>query len=247
MSSPDGAHAADTYIDPDGRDSDKFGVVCDQGGRCSGSTSEGGYDKSRKSDRDSMAAAIAEDLSDQYEAAMTPSETANSENAVIALIRIPLFFLMLDDRPAADRNGSGGRDSSVSMGGSGPPPPGRGGRRAARGASAVKVGGKPWRAHKVGEKSCRTGCDSVAADIQRSIGGELGHISPPAGAPWLGGVRDHGGKFVNPAGASGTGWGHHTVVVKNNRVYDALTGPAGEAINTYKSRFQYASALNWSF
>lgn len=48
--------------------------------------------------------------------------------------------------------------------------------------------------------------------------------------------------FKNPAGSAAAGWTDH-VVVKGGRVYDALTGPAGQTIADYKARWAGAAAL----
>ena len=63
----------------------------------------------------------------------------------------------------------------------------------------------------------------------------------------MGGIRNIGGKkFINPAG-QGSAWFEHHVVVKGGKVFDALTGPKGQAIKAYKARWQYSDALNWGF
>ena len=93
------------------------------------------------------------------------------------------------------------------------------------------------------------GCEEVAKAIQKAIGGEIKTIDAVIGG-WehkLGGVRDIGGTiFKNPAGA-GSAWFSHAVVVQGGRVYDGLTGPAGQPINEYKDRWQYKDAIKFGF
>lgn len=119
----------------------------------------------------------------------------------------------------------------------------------------VLIAGKSWRAHKVGESACRSGCDEIAEEIQRTLGGDLKTIKPrkTPGLPdprdrVLGPVRDEvGSPFKNPAGDGALGWYYHRVVVKNGRVYDLLTGPAGELIETYKKRWQDLDLIDFGF
>ncbi|MFI6367975.1 putative T7SS-secreted protein [Nocardia sp. NPDC050630] len=77
-----------------------------------------------------------------------------------------------------------------------------------------------------------TGCEDVALDIQESLGGTRMRLTDQYGAPSLGQYR-----------GQDTFWGHHDVVVKDGRVYDAWTGPAGEPIDVYRSHFQYGDDL----
>ena len=169
---------------------------------------------------------------------------------ILMALWTPAFFAMLDD--SADRGKNARANGGDNFGGLNDPGgrgrggggSGGGGRRG--GAKSVKINGEPWRAHKVGE--CTSGCEIVARDIEAAIGGKIHHVEAKGGAPYLGQVRDHGGQFMNPAGGGNhIGWPWHKVVVKDNRVYDALTGPAGEAFQLYKSRFQEAAGINWTF
>ena len=47
--------------------------------------------------------------------------------------------------------------------------------------------------------------------------------------------------------AKNLGWGHHEIVVKDGRVYDAFTGHQGMATDEYKSLWEYADAINFGF
>ncbi|WP_344449826.1 Hint domain-containing protein [Actinocorallia aurantiaca] len=80
-----------------------------------------------------------------------------------------------------------------------------------------------------------TGCEDVARTIQRVIGGERMRITDRYGAPTLGKYR-----------GQDSFWGHHDVVVKDGRVYDAWTGPEGEPMDVYRSRFEYGDDLVFS-
>jgi hypothetical protein len=84
----------------------------------------------------------------------------------------------------------------------------------------------------------------VARAIQKAIGGRLVKIQGPPGTV-LGRVRDIGGKTLqNPAGSSGAkGWSNHEVVVKDGKVFDALTGPGGQSIKDYAARWEYSDFI----
>jgi RHS repeat-associated protein len=116
-------------------------------------------------------------------------------------------------------------------------------------ANEVLIGGGPWRVFRVGERACRKGCEDTADAVQKAIGGEIKSISPRSPhAKFLGGVKDiDGAEFRNPAGPDALGWSHHRVVVKDGRVYDALTGPEGQAAADYKARWEYADGIEWGF
>ena len=55
------------------------------------------------------------------------------------------------------------------------------------------------------------------------------------------------GSSVNPAGDKSIGWSVHYVVVKEGRVFDALTGPGGLSLSEYKALWQYADMINFGF
>ncbi|MFD9946270.1 RHS repeat-associated core domain-containing protein [Nonomuraea sp. NPDC059023] len=85
------------------------------------------------------------------------------------------------------------------------------------------------------DKICdSSGCEDVAKNIQRKIGGTRHRITDSDGAPFLGKYRGRD-----------TGWGHHDVVVKNGRVYDAWTGRHGEPVDEYRGRWQYGDVLKF--
>jgi hypothetical protein len=115
-------------------------------------------------------------------------------------------------------------------------------------SGGVRVGGKEWKAFEPGTKACQSGCVDVAKSIQKAIGGEIKTFKSPAGPNGvLGYVKNSAGKFVNPAGTSARGWFSHTVVVKDGRVYDALTGSAGKTISEYKALWEYGDVINFGF
>lgn len=58
----------------------------------------------------------------------------------------------------------------------------------------------------------------------------------PADAPALGGYR-----------GKNWAWGHHDVVVKDGRVYDAFTGHLGTSIDDFKTLWQYPEAIRFGF
>ncbi len=245
------------YMDPDGLDpknKDHTPGVCTPPS-CNPLLEGGPTSSSPVASREAQAAA--EQLKQAAAAGLAAERAAEAqgpgtEMSILVLIMVaytPAFFLMLDDSVDRCKNArtNGGDNFGLNdLGGRGRGGGGGGGGRRG-GAKSVKINGQPWRAHKVGE--CRSGCDVVAKDIEAAIGGKTHHIEPKYGAPYLGQVRDHGGMFKNPAGDGGVskGWPWHEVVVKDNRVYDALTGPVGEATNVYKSRFQEAANINWTF
>ncbi|MCC9311876.1 hypothetical protein LN042_33260 [Kitasatospora sp. RB6PN24] len=76
------------------------------------------------------------------------------------------------------------------------------------------------------------GCEDVARSVQQSIGGTRMRITDRYGAPTLGKYRGQDSL-----------WGHHDVVVKDDRVYDAWTGPGGEPMDVYRSQFEYGDDL----
>ncbi|MBI2823266.1 MAG: hypothetical protein HYX69_01095 [Planctomycetia bacterium] len=76
----------------------------------------------------------------------------------------------------------------------------------------------------------------MSGQIQKLIGGTIKEIRPARGT-FLG----------NFNGIPTPKWGYHTVVVKDGRVYDALTGHQGMAIDEYKKLWDYASDINFGF
>ena len=81
----------------------------------------------------------------------------------------------------------------------------------------------------------RTGCEDVAKRIQGAIGGDIHRIAPRPG------------RFLGPHRGRPTEWAHHEVVVKDSRVYDALTGPDGLPIDEYKELWEYADDIDFGF
>jgi hypothetical protein len=108
------------------------------------------------------------------------------------------------------------------------------GRVAGAGSRLIRIGQR-WRARSITNIACRTGCDDVAKQIQKHIGGEVKRILPAEGQ-FLGAYRGH-----NPR------WYFHEVVVKDGRIYDAFTGHQGLAINEYKKLWEFADKINFGF
>ncbi|WP_435826080.1 RHS repeat-associated core domain-containing protein [Micromonospora taraxaci] len=86
--------------------------------------------------------------------------------------------------------------------------------------------GPSWKPRPDSEICGSSGCEAVARNIQQQIGGVVHRIVPPGGASNLGRYK---GQW--------SGWGHHEVVVRDGRVYDAFTDRAGVPIDEYKARF----------
>ncbi len=81
------------------------------------------------------------------------------------------------------------------------------------------------------------GCEKVAAKIQRAIGGEIRTIEP--GMP--------GAKSLGARSGTQTYWANHQVVLKEGRVYDAMTGPEGLSVKQFKAQWEYADAIDFGF
>lgn len=85
-------------------------------------------------------------------------------------------------------------------------------------------------------------CDASAWKLQKKIGGEIKSIRPK-GIPGSDRELLLGQFELAPT----YDWFHHTVVVKEGRVYDEFTGPAGMAIDEWKSKRAYPDALDFGF
>jgi RHS repeat-associated protein len=83
---------------------------------------------------------------------------------------------------------------------------------------------------------CESGCEDVANAIQNLIGGTIHTIVPRAGLPNLG-LRN----------GQPTYWPFHKVVVKDGKVYDALTGRSGQTVSTFKRAWDYADDIIFGF
>jgi len=101
-------------------------------------------------------------------------------------------------------------------------------------AKGIKIGPR-WQAHNIADMVCERGCEAVASQIQRHIGGKVVRITPKD-APMLGSFR-----------GKNWGWSHHEVVVKDGRVYDLTTGHKGIPASEYKSLWQYSDSINFGF
>jgi hypothetical protein len=121
--------------------------------------------------------------------------------------------------------GGGGSGSGERRGGSGA------GEPAASGGDL----GPGWRPRDINDPNCWNGCEAVARDIQKRMGGELRHITPKTGL------------FLGEYRGSEAPWGYHDVVVREGRVYDAFTERTGLPIDQYKALWKYADMLNFGF
>ncbi|WP_187345694.1 hypothetical protein [Sorangium cellulosum] len=83
-----------------------------------------------------------------------------------------------------------------------------------RAGGGVRIGPQ-WKPRKIADAACENGCESVARQIQKYIGGEVVRITPKD-TPGLGAFR-----------GKNWGWSHHEVVVKDGRVCDLTTGCEG--------------------
>jgi len=95
--------------------------------------------------------------------------------------------------------------------------------------------GPRWKARDITDAACESGCEGVARQIQKHIGGDIRHIRPQE-APKLGAFRGKNWK-----------WDYHEVVVKDGRVYDITTGHEGLPIAEYKQLWQYSDAIDFGF
>jgi len=86
---------------------------------------------------------------------------------------------------------------------------------------------------------CRSGCGNVAKRIKDAIGGTIHKIVPSSKLPGKVNLGLHSGK--------NTEWFYHQVVVKNGRVYDALTGPKGLPIDEFKKLWENADVIVFGF
>ncbi|MBQ1010712.1 RHS repeat protein [Micromonospora sp. M51] len=94
--------------------------------------------------------------------------------------------------------------------------------------------GPKWKPRPETEIPCSTGCERVAAQVQKKIGGEIVTIR-------------HGNFFLGKYRGQDTGWYTHTVVVKDGRVFDAFSGRNGVPINEYKGLWEYNDTIQFGF
>ncbi|MDB5283570.1 MAG: hypothetical protein JWO06_2645 [Bacteroidota bacterium] len=78
------------------------------------------------------------------------------------------------------------------------------------------------------------GCEKVARQVQKAIGGEFLQVTPKEGLNYIGDVR-----------GQATSWAYHVAVVKDGKVFDKLTGAAGMAVEEYKKMFDNAKDLKF--
>jgi hypothetical protein len=86
------------------------------------------------------------------------------------------------------------------------------------------------------ESQLGNGCEGVAKQIQKLIGGDIIRITSPIKNGPLGRFKN-----VNMK------WSYHEVVVKDGRVYDAFTGHTGVPIDEYKKLWEFGDALLFGF
>jgi len=98
----------------------------------------------------------------------------------------------------------------------------------------VRLGGR-WRPRAITDEVCRVGCEGIAQQIRKHLGGEIVRITPK-GAPALGAFR-----------GKNWAWGHHEVVVQNGRVFDITTGHHGLEIAEYKKLWDHPEAIHFGF
>ena len=79
------------------------------------------------------------------------------------------------------------------------------------------------------------GCEIVAENVQKEIGGQLYRVTSNARS--LGPVHYDGGTVV--------GWNNHVAVIKDSIVYDGLTGSNGMPEELYKLMFEYNDVLTF--
>lgn len=104
----------------------------------------------------------------------------------------------------------------------------------------LKVGrvlrvGRKWRPRAITDAACEVGCENVARQISKHVGGNIVRITPK-NAPALGGFR-----------GKNWGWVHHEVVVRDGRVYDLTTGHQGLGLAEYKRLWQHPDGINFGF
>jgi hypothetical protein len=102
-------------------------------------------------------------------------------------------------------------------------------------STGIKVS-KNWKPRDIADPACARGCERVARQIQKHVGGAVHRIKPGIDAPGLGRYR---GKNLS--------WTYHEVVVKDGRVFDAFTGRQGLPISEYKVLWEYPDALDFGF
>jgi hypothetical protein len=104
----------------------------------------------------------------------------------------------------------------------------------------LKVGrvlrvGRKWHPRAIADEVCRNGCEDVAKQIHRHVGGNIVRITPKD-TPRLGAFRGQNWR-----------WAHHEVVVRDGRVYDITTGHQGVPIAEYKRLWEYPHDINFGF
>lgn len=95
-----------------------------------------------------------------------------------------------------------------------------------------------WTPRDITDPRFSAGCEDVARQIEKLIGGEVKRIAPLTGegSAMLGSYRGHS-----------PGWFHHEVVVRDGRVYDLFTGHNGLSIVEYKKLWECADYIRFGF
>lgn len=115
------------------------------------------------------------------------------------------------------------------------------GNRSGEGKSRGDLGAG-WKPQDPGDPKCFTGCEDVAKDIQKRLGGgqiyRLSNAENPPGKDNFYGL----GPYMDKE----QGWYTHDVVVYDGRVYDGFTDRMGVSMEEFESRWGYgADILKW--
>lgn len=87
-----------------------------------------------------------------------------------------------------------------------------------------------------------SGCDEYAEILQREIGGEIKPFYPPGNARLLGPYAHI--PAADLASRLG-GWAHHTVVVKDGRVWDQFV--SAMPIDDFKALWEFGDVIDFGF
>ncbi|MFD0402308.1 polymorphic toxin-type HINT domain-containing protein [Kitasatospora sp. NPDC127121] len=103
--------------------------------------------------------------------------------------------------------------------------------------------GVNWKPQNVKNPSCWSGCEDVAKQIQKKLGGgqiyRLSNVMNPPGKDNLYGI--------GPYMETEQGWFTHDVVVRDGRVYDGFSGRTGVPMDEFNARWGYGhDILKWT-
>jgi RHS repeat-associated protein len=99
----------------------------------------------------------------------------------------------------------------------------------------LRIRSRNWKPVDITDPRCERGCEAVARDIQKLIGGDVVRITPKE-TRLLPEFRNHS-----------WGWFHHEVVLRDGLVYDATTGGAGLSTSGYKALWQFPEEVSFGF